>query len=226
MTEIFFSDISSLELQEYLKFSHLLPKAQQEKLSRLKNRNSTMRSLCAWLLLSKVLEKRGFNTSEITVSYNEHGKPYFKELPDLHFNLSHSEGFVMCAISDAQVGCDIEYVRPIDMRLSSRYFHAEESLFLNSVTDEKEKKDAFFRLWTLKESFIKASGLGFALPLQQFCIEIKKDSAILKKTPPSFGQKVFFKEYSCIEGYKCACCALSSDFAEPQRIILYHDIIL
>lgn len=220
MTEIFFSDISSLEPQEFLKFSYLLPEAQQEKLSRLKNCNSTMRSLCAWLLLSKVLEKRGFNTSEITVSYNEHGKPYFKELPDLHFNLSHSEGFVMCAISDAQVGCDIEYVRPIDMRLSSRYFHAEESLFLNSITDEKERNSAFFRLWTLKESFIKASGLGFALPLQQFCMEIKKDSALLKKTPPSFSQKVFFKEYSCIKGYKCACCALSPDFAEPQMIIL------
>ncbi len=77
------------------------------------------------------------------------GRPFFPGAPDRHFSLSHSGGYALCALSDGPVGADIEAVRPRRERLfRAALSEGERAAFSGSWED-------FFRLWTLKESWVK-----------------------------------------------------------------------
>jgi 4'-phosphopantetheinyl transferase len=104
----------------------------------------------------------------------EHGKPYIAEptgLPPLHFNLTNTRGLVVCAVSRAHrgLGVDAEWLeRKVDpVGLADGHFSATEFRALRALPSALQY-DRFFRYWTLKESYIKARGLGLALPLEQF----------------------------------------------------------
>ncbi len=107
----------------------------------------------AHALLERVL---GFSP---TFGYGPHGKPFLKEGP--HFNLSHTKGLVVCAISQQPVGVDVELrdrrVRP---GLLQRYFTPEEQAY--ATTPQR-----FLELWTRKEAFLKRSGEGLSGGLAQ-----------------------------------------------------------
>lgn len=99
------------------------------------------------------------------------GKPRLVGGQTPHFNLSHCEGLVACAVSRvAAVGIDVETVRhPAPFELVSGHFAPAERLWLSGL--EAARRDiGFFRLWTLKEAVLKASGDGLALPLRDLDI--------------------------------------------------------
>ena len=84
-----------------------------------------------------------------TIKKTPNGKPFFPEMPDIHFSLSHSRSHVMCAISDAPVGVDIETNRRISERAKHFFFTPGELSFFGPID-----------LWVLKESYIKLFGLS------------------------------------------------------------------
>ena len=87
----------------------------------------------------------------------ENGKPCLKDRPDLHFNLSHSGQWAMCALSDSSVGVDIETVRPRRENLPAYVFKGTEyGRYLALGGDWS----AFYTLWTERESVIKYTGEG------------------------------------------------------------------
>jgi 4'-phosphopantetheinyl transferase len=94
------------------------------------------------------------------------GKPRVTAHPGPHFNLSHCEGLVACAVSwEVDVGVDVERVdRDILVESSARYFSPTEQEQLRRLR-AAERTIAFFRLWTAKEAASKALGLGLSLPL-------------------------------------------------------------
>ncbi|MEW6319720.1 MAG: 4'-phosphopantetheinyl transferase superfamily protein [Acidobacteriota bacterium] len=102
-----------------------------------------------------------------------HGRPELADRPpgvaDLRFNLSHTRGLVACALTvGRELGVDVEYVRrPVTHDVAERFFSAREAADLRALP-EAERPSAFFDYWTLKEAYIKARGLGLALPLGQF----------------------------------------------------------
>lgn len=101
-----------------------------------------------------------------------HGKPFLSESSEhqgIFFNLSHTAGMVVTAVTClGQVGVDVETVRPRDhLNLARRYFAPLEISQLESLAAE-EQPHSFFRLWTLKEAYIKARGLGLAMDLASF----------------------------------------------------------
>ena len=61
-------------------------------------------------------EKLGIALPSSAPAYTPHGKPYFPEHPDVHFNLSHTAGAVLVGLSDRPVGVDIEHIRPVSQR--------------------------------------------------------------------------------------------------------------
>jgi 4'-phosphopantetheinyl transferase len=87
----------------------------------------------------------------------------------LWFNLSHTAGMVACAVTrSGEVGVDVETVRSRDLlNLARRYFAPGEVAELESLPAELHPQ-AFFRLWTLKEAYIKACGQGLAMDLAGF----------------------------------------------------------
>ena len=119
------------------------------------------RSLCAGLALGACLHRVGFPT-DIPVIRDVHGKPRFSHDSPWYFSLSHSGRYGICALSEAPVGVDIQECRPIRTEtLANRYFTADESEYLMSLSPEKRDM-MFYRLWTAKESVLKAEGVGLS----------------------------------------------------------------
>jgi 4'-phosphopantetheinyl transferase len=104
---------------------------------------------------------------------DERGRPHLAPqppgTPDLRFNLSHTPGLVACAVTvGRELGVDVEYTgRRLLHDVPERFFSAREVADLRARA-ESEQHSVFFDYWTLKESYIKARGLGLALPLRHF----------------------------------------------------------
>jgi 4'-phosphopantetheinyl transferase len=99
------------------------------------------------------------------------GKPRVSGVPGPHFNISHCDGLVACAVSCAvDIGVDVECLeRSAPLELAGRYFAVAECALLSAMR-EAERPLGFFRLWTLKEAYIKATGLGLSQTLGDFSI--------------------------------------------------------
>jgi len=84
--------------------------------------------------------------------------------PSLRFNLSHTQGLVVCIVTGGSAcGIDVEHTeRRLDpLRLARRFFASEELAALEAVTGAQRHR-LFYQLWTLKEAYLKARGLGLA----------------------------------------------------------------
>lgn len=88
-----------------------------------------------------------------------YGKPYFPNCDGIYFNISHAGYMVVCAVAQTELGVDIEAVRPIKNRMPERVLTELERDWL---ARREDKEDSFIRLWTLKESYVKATGEGLS----------------------------------------------------------------
>jgi 4'-phosphopantetheinyl transferase len=110
---------------------------------------------------------------EWPIEIDDRGRPELRLTPtgtcDLRFNLSHTPGLIACAVTvGREVGIDVEYIRrQLTYDIPERFFSPREVADLRALP-AAEQDIAFFDYWTLKESYIKARGLGLALPLGQF----------------------------------------------------------
>jgi len=104
---------------------------------------------------------------------NVHGRPEILDrpagVPDLRFNLSHTDGLIACAVTiGREVGVDVEHVgRRLTQDVAARFFAPAEVAHLQSLPDDQQER-VFFDYWTMKEAYIKARGFGLALPLGDF----------------------------------------------------------
>jgi len=116
---------------------------------------------------------------ELTFKFAEKGKPYLelnlkKNKLNIKFNLSHSGQFAIFAFNlDSDIGVDIEAIveNPKQRELVHRFFSKKEQEDLNSLP-ENQKTLAFFKCWTQKEAFLKATGKGFSLSLKDFDVDV------------------------------------------------------
>jgi 4'-phosphopantetheinyl transferase len=105
---------------------------------------------------------------------NPYGKPHIdapNEFSALHFNLSHRQGVCLCGLTwGHDLGVDVEDTKQkVDAGVEEVVFSASERGYL-ARQDPAQRKEAFFRLWTLKEAYIKAHGEGMSLPLTDISI--------------------------------------------------------
>lgn len=113
---------------------------------------------------------------EIGFRILDHGKPIVdRPLPARRaFNVAHTKGLVLCGIgaNGAWLGVDVEWNdRRTDPALALRYFAPAEIKQLEAASNERQHRELFLKLWTLKEAFIKAIGTGLFTPLDQFAFE-------------------------------------------------------
>ncbi|MBP5561944.1 MAG: 4'-phosphopantetheinyl transferase superfamily protein [Muribaculaceae bacterium] len=109
-------------------------------------------------LLRQLLDEEfGLNLDSLRVARTEQGKPFFPELPDVHFNISHCDVAVAVAVAHEPVGIDVEMVTELDMEVARRVLNDDE---LHDVLASPRPDVAFTRLWTIKESYLKMLGTG------------------------------------------------------------------
>jgi 4'-phosphopantetheinyl transferase len=108
---------------------------------------------------------------------DSHGRPFisYRQRSDpLHFSLSHTDGFVACAVSRCErVGIDVEATdrRAAHLEIARTFFAPSELADLISLPPAQQK-DRFFDLWTLKEAYAKARGMGLQIALDEFSIHV------------------------------------------------------
>ncbi|CAM0913710.1 unnamed protein product [Alopecurus aequalis] len=124
-------------------------------------------------------------------NYNKFGKPEILWPPDdiiverpLHFNISHTTSLIACGIAmHAHIGIDIEEKKRKTTKsvlsLARRFFTPSETDYIADISDLDAQRKEFFKLWTLKEAFVKALGLGISgAPFNEFSIMLELSKGI------------------------------------------------
>lgn len=187
------------------------PAERRAKIDALRHAADKRLSLGVWLLLAAALRKRGITAPHL--AYDENGKPYLADCPSLHVSLSHSGEAVMCAVSDGEVGCDIERLGDADISLAARWFHPAEQARLFSAPTE-ERRALFYRIWTAKESFAKCTGGGIAHGMRDFFLE--------PAGTVHCGEKQYHIKYVDFDGYAaCVCTEAQEDIDATRDLVLY-----
>jgi 4'-phosphopantetheinyl transferase len=104
------------------------------------------------------------------------GKPALAGAAPFSFNVSHSFGVALIAVrAGGEVGVDLERVRPFenDLALAERFFCAPESAALRALGEGR--REAFFHVWTRKEAYLKAGGLGLSGGLERVEVSVPPD---------------------------------------------------
>jgi 4'-phosphopantetheinyl transferase len=110
----------------------------------------------------------GLEPRRLAFCVGPQGKPFLTTEPKLQFNLAHSHGLALFAVSGrCEVGVDVERVRTFanDLGIAERYFSRREAEILRGLEPER-RSEAFFHTWARKEAVLKASGEGLALGLE------------------------------------------------------------
>ena len=118
-------------------------------------------------LLKLALEKEyQIDFTEEMIFFAHNGKPMLKSIEEknpIHFNISHCKDMVVCALSDCPIGIDIESSRNITDRMIRQVCNEQERQYIAM----SNHADAFLELWTLKESYLKMTGEGMRIPVNQ-----------------------------------------------------------
>lgn len=205
------------------------------KLSRITSPRLRAESVGAGALLALAL-KACFGTDGCELSYAQkaNGKPYFADRPDIHFNITHTEGLCAVAVSDVEVGIDAERSvelseRRLNNLIRSGYFSENEirafslgNLPLGSLPLETATAN-FYRLWTAKESIVKCTGEGIASGFRKVEVPYFTDRCEIGE------MKLFSLEYfehlghTGHLGYTVTVCSLSDDSPSFEYIEIPKD---
>ena len=223
MIYTYYIDISQFENEQLFREKlSLLSPYRQQKIAILKHDKDKNRSLGAGIALDHALETYGLKEKSVEYEFGEWGKPYLKYHPNIHFSLSHSGDYAICSIGDRAMGNDIELIKPGHLKVADRFFAQEELDWMRSKPDEEEITQRMFRIWTMKESFLKATGKGISLPLRDFAVVVDEAGGKIRVQHTYNAKYYHMKEYSEISGYRVAvCCEESRDVAYSMIPIVF-----
>ena len=217
-TRIYIADISVLKdasvFESYLK---KVPEYRQKKAMSFKFEKGKMQSLGVGLLLRLACDEAGFAGADERIAYGENGKPYLVGCPDVQFNLSHSGERVMCVISPFEVGCDVEIIKGDRGRLAERFFKPEESAWIKHFDSLEAQSEAFYRLWTLKECYMKVTGRGMSLMPDMFALHVDENE-LISLNHDGERPEYTFREIDLHDGYRYAYCAKTDGKNAPQDV--------
>ena len=182
------------------------------------NKEVALRRLLGEALVRFALKKYWNLTSEdYRIDRGEKGKPFIVGVENVFFNISHSGDYVVCAVSDREIGIDIEKRAKARMEVAGRFFHGEEVAQLKMLEEDKQDQ-LFFNYWSVKESFLKYIGTGLARTLNSFIVSFSGGGVSLFER----GNKLPLYVHACPvdDGYACHVCC------EYEELTGIHEIFL
>lgn len=188
MTELFVTKVAALDWEALLP---LLPSDRRDRVLACRREEDRRRCAGAGWLLQQALARQGIPPAQQNLTYNPWGKPQLPQ-QDLFFSLSHSGPLVLCAVADHPVGVDVDHRCPA--AVARRHFAPEEQTA--APTDR-------LRIWTAKEAFLKALGVGLTIPLDTFRVELSPDTARLVQTQSPLPYRLH--EYTLAPYHACLC---------------------
>ena len=167
--KIYYFSINNLRMKEqYDKAVSLVDKDRVLKAMKYKNSDDRLRCIGAGLIINKIRNDYKIK-SDIEIS--KYGKPYFKD-EKIFFNISHSGTYVVAAVSDNEVGIDIQKILPDKHRVAQRNFLDSECEYIERGQTENDRRQRFCEIWTVKEAYLKKIGIGLRKPLNSFEVDL------------------------------------------------------
>ena len=157
MTLLLEPDLSSYSDEAYEADLGRLPPQRYEKAMTYRFVSDRKRCVRAYMLLWEGLSREYGIEAAPLFDFGSHGKPVLRDVPDLHFSLSHSGNAVLCALDRRPVGADIEMIRRKNLEHLLSVFSDPEQA---SIARADSPETCFTRLWTRKESYLKLTGEG------------------------------------------------------------------
>jgi 4'-phosphopantetheinyl transferase len=170
----FLADIDAA--RRWRQYPALLDEGERRRARALRRPADRRRHVAARALVRTVLSRyRSPAPQDWRFIADAHGRPQLSpehQWPELQFNIAHTAGVVVLAVTaGAAVGVDVETSRRrTDTVALERYFAPTERAALEALPAAARRR-RFFELWTLKEAYLKARGLGLRLPLAGFAFE-------------------------------------------------------
>ena len=225
MIKIYISDTAALDDGEvFTHYGNMVDDTRKSKIEQCRNEEDKKRSLLAGYLIQAgvrewIGEESGLHSAmPLSLSYifGENGKPYLADYPGLYFSLSHSGSYVIAAFSEKEVGIDIQYHKPMRCDMAKRFFSKEDNEWLQGF-DADGKVDAFYRLWAVKEAYMKLTGEGMRQGLDATKLEAEGYAADCIIPKLQIGRILhrngeggaFFRIYDKVEKYSIAVCSYS-----------------
>lgn len=206
--------------QRYERFLSAISKERAAHILTVKMERDRLRSMAATLLLTNAVRELApslpYALSKIefplVFAYEDNGKPYLRDRKELHFSMSHSGDYAALALADSgecrSIGMDLQETARHDrtMSISKRFYSTSEQDFLNAAQDPEEKKSIFYQIWTAKEAYIKATGLGLRQPLPSFSADLEGGHITDSETGRILAA---IEPVPCPDGYAACICKMS-----------------
>ena len=186
--------------------------------ARFRSSADAVRCLAAEALLRHALRcAYGLEAETLTVAVDGLGKPFLANHPRVHFSLSHSGAWVGCALCDGPVGLDIEDGRRIDDLPTAPFMSLVEwDRYRNLPANARP--GAFYRLWTLKESVLKAAGTGMSFDPRRITVSVSPAGVELDGAPEAIrGLSWHVRVVPMPAGIYAAVCEARSTTARAPR---------
>jgi len=167
--KVFFVHKNS-QIDNFSDIINLLPVEEALEIHRkMKNRDKETALLSKILTRTLLSEYIACDPLSLKIHKGKYGKPYLAQYPEVHYNVSHAGNMLCLAISDSEIGVDIEKEKDIEETVMQLCCTKEEYDLLKSL-DHESRRSNFFKTWCLKESFLKAIGRGLSRELKSFSI--------------------------------------------------------
>lgn len=214
------ADLEAVRADE-ARWQEALSLDERKRASRFHFPSDRQRFVAARALLRKILAAYlTADPTDLSFSYSKQEKPSLAgdhASVGITFNVSHSGGIALYAVTRRrEIGVDIEQIRrDFDLEPIARRFFSEHEQRQLSVLPKEERINAFFRGWTRKEAYIKATGEGLSLPLSQFDVSLRASEAnTLLATRPDGAEAARWRlcDVPGGHGYGAALCVRGQDW--------------
>lgn len=193
-------------------------KNKNSRITKLRNWKDAHRVLYADLLIRHIIiAKTGKSNEDISFETNAFFKPFLNTEKNFFFNLSHSGNWVVCVVDKQSVGIDIEEIKPIDPDVIIDVLAPQEYDEMNQQ-EESQKLSSFYSIWTIKESYLKAKGIGLESYLNVINTKKWKNGKIILSLQGKIQKNIFFHTYALDNDYKMTVCASNKGF--PESVII------
>ncbi|GAS84234.1 4'-phosphopantetheinyl transferase family protein [Paenibacillus amylolyticus] len=205
-------------------WNHFLSQVSAERraqASRFMRQADAYRSVLGEILTRVTLSKlTGLRPTDLSFTRNSYGKPSLSHHSSVQFNVSHSGDWIaLISGGTGELGVDVEKIAPIDMQIAERFFSPTESQFLAAKPAEMQQ-ETFYRLWTLKESYIKAVGMGLSIPLDSFAILPDKGGGWHCEQAGDYR----FHSQRLDDGHMLAACSAGGELPIKPEVVTLEDL--
>lgn len=205
MLDIFIANLASQTRPDVFghDFSKTLDNHEIARFDKIKNTAMKERYFVCRCVLKQIISAYTHQrTSDVKIGYNSFGKPFVQD-SRIHFNLSHSGDHLVIGVSDEELGVDVETIRPINLDVAKSFCTENELSYIHHAED---RYDRFFRVWTLKEAYVKKIGKGLYFDVKNIDLSIEDSGMITFKINNCSSESAWFFTKKIENNILSVCC--------------------